>query len=50
MFCVVSKVLHNKSVNAIPFSCIHKLFQSSNYEIEDYFYDEGIAQKDAFRL
>jgi ribulose-5-phosphate 4-epimerase/fuculose-1-phosphate aldolase len=50
MFCVVPKVFHNKSVNAIPFSCIHKLFQSSKYEKEDYFYDEGIAQKHAFKL
>jgi hypothetical protein len=30
---------------AIPSSCIYKLFQSSNYEIGDCFYDEGIAKK-----
>jgi len=35
---------------AIPSSCIFKLFQSSNYEIRDCFYDDGIAQKHAFRL
>jgi hypothetical protein len=49
-FCLVLKVLHDKSVNAIPSSCIYKLFQSSNYEIGDYFYDESIAQNHAFRL
>jgi len=36
MFCLVPKVLHNKSVNAIPSSYIHKLFQNSNYEIGDF--------------
>jgi hypothetical protein len=34
----------------IPSSCIYKLFQSSKYEIKDYFYNEGIAQKHDFRL
>jgi hypothetical protein len=43
--------IRNKNVNAIPSSCIYKLFlQSSNYEIRDCSYDEGIAQKHAFRL
>jgi hypothetical protein len=37
MFCFVPKVLHNKSVNTILLSCIYKLFQSSNYEIEFFF-------------
>jgi hypothetical protein len=35
---------------AIPSSYIYKLFQSSNHEIRDYFYNEGIAQKRAFQL
>ncbi len=48
--CHVPKVLHNKSVNVISSSCIYKSFQSYNYEIEDCFYDEGIAQNHAFRL
>jgi hypothetical protein len=46
----VLKVLHNKNVNAIPSSCIYKLFQNSNYEINYCFYDEGIAQEHAFML
>jgi hypothetical protein len=50
MFCLVMKVLHSKSVNAIPSSCIYKLFQSSNYEIGDCFYNEGIAQNHIFKL
>jgi hypothetical protein len=50
MFCFVSRVLYTKSVNAIPSSCMYKLFQSSNYEIGDYFYDEAIAQNHAFKL
>jgi hypothetical protein len=50
MFCLVLKVLHNKNVNAIPSSCIYKLFQNYNYEIGDYFYNEGIAQNHAFKL
>ncbi len=50
MFCLVSKVLHSKSVNAIPLSCIYNLSQNSNYEIGDCFYDEGTAQNHAFRL
>jgi len=29
---------------------LYKLFQSSNYEIRDCFYNEGIAQKHGFRL
>jgi hypothetical protein len=37
MFCLVLKVLHNKSVNAIISSCIYKLFQNSNYKIGDFF-------------
>jgi hypothetical protein len=36
MFCLVPKVLHNKSVNAIPSSYIYKLSQNSNYEIGDF--------------
>jgi hypothetical protein len=47
MFCLVMKVLHSKSVNAIPSSCI---FQSFNYEIGDCFYNEGIAQNHIFKL
>jgi hypothetical protein len=43
------KVLQNKNVNAIP-SCIYKLFQSSNYEIVDCFYDESITQNHVFKL
>jgi len=50
MFCFVSRVLHNKSVNAIPSSCMYKISQNSNYKIRDCFYDEGIAQNHAFRL
>jgi hypothetical protein len=50
MFCLVPKVLHNKSVNAIPSLCIYKLSQNSNNEIRDCYYDEGIAQNHAFRL
>jgi len=50
IFCLVLKVLHNKNVNAIPWSCICKLFQNYNYEIRDCFYNEGIAQDDAFKL
>jgi ribulose-5-phosphate 4-epimerase/fuculose-1-phosphate aldolase len=50
MFCFVLRVLHNKSVNAISSSCMYKLFQSSNSEIGNYFYDEGIAQNHVFRL
>jgi hypothetical protein len=50
MFCFVSRVLHSKSANAIPSSCIYKLSQNSNYEIGDCFYNEGIAQNHAFRL
>jgi hypothetical protein len=34
----------------IPSSCIYKLSQSSNYEIGDCFYNEGIAQKHGFKL
>jgi hypothetical protein len=49
MLCFVSMVLHIKSVNVIPLSCIYKLSQNSNYEIEDYFYNEGITQNHAFR-
>jgi len=45
-----SRVLHSKSVNAIPSSCIYKLFQNFNYEIRDFFYDEGIAQNHTFML
>ncbi len=45
MFCPIPKVLHRKSVNAIPSSCIYKLSQSSNYEIGNCFYNEGIAKK-----
>ncbi len=37
MFCLILKALHNKSVNAIPSSCIYKLSQNSNYEIMDFF-------------
>jgi hypothetical protein len=37
MFCLVLKVLHSKSVNVIPSSCIYKLSQNSNYEIGDFF-------------
>jgi hypothetical protein len=37
MFCLVSKVLHNKNVNAICSSCIYKLFQNYNYQIKDFF-------------
>jgi hypothetical protein len=37
MFCLVPKVLH------LHFACIYKLFQSSNNEINDFFYNEGIA-------
>jgi hypothetical protein len=33
----IPKVLHSKSVNAIPSSCIYKLSQNSNYEIRDSF-------------
>ncbi len=29
---------------------MYKLFQSSNYEIKYYFYDESIEQNHAFRL
>jgi len=50
MFCLVPKVLHNKSVNTIPSLCIHKLSQNFNSKIRDCFYDEGIAQNHAFRL
>jgi hypothetical protein len=50
MFCPVPKVLHHKSVNAIPSLCIYKLSQNYDYEIRDCFYDEGIAQNHAFRL
>jgi len=50
MFCLVLKVLHSKSVNAIPSSCIYNLSQNSNYEIGDCFYNEGIVQNHAFRL
>jgi hypothetical protein len=34
----------------IPSSYMYKLPQSSNHEIKDYFYNEGVAQKYAFRL
>jgi hypothetical protein len=37
MFCIVSMVLHSKSVNVIPSSCIYKLSQNSNYEIGDFY-------------
>ncbi len=37
MFCLVPRVLHNKSVNTIPSSCTYKLSQNSNYEIGDFF-------------
>jgi hypothetical protein len=50
MFCLVLRVLHNKNVNAIPSSCIYKLFQNYNYEIGDCFYNEGIVQNHAFKL
>jgi hypothetical protein len=50
MFCFVLRVLHNRSVIAISSSCMYKLFQSSNYEIKYYFYDESIEQNHAFRL
>jgi hypothetical protein len=43
MFCLFLKVLHSKSVNVIPSSCIYKLYQISNYELGDCFYNEGIA-------
>ncbi len=45
-----AKVLHDKSVNVIPSSCMCKLSQSFIYEIGDYFYDEGIAQNHAFKF
>jgi hypothetical protein len=50
MFCFVSRVLHSKSVNAIPSSCMYKLSQSFNYEIGDCFYKEGTTQNHAFKL
>jgi hypothetical protein len=50
MFCLVLRVSHSKSVNAIPSLCLYKLFQSFNYEIWDFFYDEGIVQKHVFRF
>jgi hypothetical protein len=31
----ISNILHSKSVNAIPLSCIYKLSQNSDYEIRD---------------
>jgi hypothetical protein len=34
----------------IPSSYLYKLSQSSNHEIKDYYYNEGIAQKHAFWL
>jgi hypothetical protein len=38
MFCPIPKVLYNKNVTAIvPSSCIYKIFQSSNYDIRDFF-------------
>jgi hypothetical protein len=37
MFCLILRVFHNKSINAIPSSCIYKLFQNSNYGIGDFF-------------
>jgi hypothetical protein len=49
MFCLAPKVLYSKNVIATHSSCIYKLFPNSNYEIRDYFYDEGIAQNHAFR-
>jgi hypothetical protein len=48
--CFVLRVLHSKNVNTIPSSCIYKLFQSSNYEIGDCFYDEVNAQNHTFKL
>jgi hypothetical protein len=50
MFCLIPRALHNESINAMPSSCIYKLFQNSNYEIGDYFYDESIAQNHAFKF
>jgi hypothetical protein len=50
MFCLVLMILHNKNVNAIPSSCIYKLFQNYNYEIGNCFCNEGITQDDAFKL
>jgi len=50
MFCFIPKVLDNKSVNTIPLSCIYKLSQSSNYEINDCFYNEGISQNHASKF
>ncbi len=50
MFCLVSRVLHSKSVNVIPSSCIYKLFQNFNYKTRDYFYNESIAENHVFRL
>jgi hypothetical protein len=37
MFCLVMRVLHSKSVNAILSSCIYKLSQNSKYETMDLF-------------
>jgi hypothetical protein len=50
MFCLVPRVLHSKSVNAIPSSCIYKLSQNSKYEIGDCFYNEGITQSHTFMI
>ncbi len=50
MCCPIPKVVHNKSVIAIPSSCIYKHSQNYNYEIKDYFYDESIAQNRASML
>jgi hypothetical protein len=50
IFCLVLRVLHGKSVNAIPSSCKYKLSQNSKYEIGDCFYNEGIVQNHAFKI
>jgi hypothetical protein len=50
IFCLVLRVLHSKSVNAISSSCIYKLSQNSKYDIGDCFYNEGIVQNHAFKI
>jgi hypothetical protein len=47
MFCFVSRVLHSKSVNAIPSSCMYNYLKVN---IGGCFYNEGISQNHAFKL
>ncbi len=44
-YFLVPRVLHSKSVNAIPSSCIYELSQIFNYEIGGFFLQWGYCTK-----